>query len=137
VSLIQLINFDVKGDERGLLVALESNSNVPFDIKRVYYVFDTKGGVVRGCHAHKEIKQVAVCVHGHCRMLMDDGISKADVVLDSPELGIFIDRLQWHEMHDFSEDCVLLVLASDYYHESDYIREYDDFIKRVNSHVHP
>ena len=128
MSLINLIEFTHLGDDRGGLISLEQNQNIPFDIKRVYYIFDTKESVARGFHAHKNLQQVAICVKGSCRFLMDDGHNKAEVVLDKPNLGILIDVMQWHEMHDFSEGCVLLVLASDYYDEADYIRNYDDFL---------
>lgn len=128
MSLIQWIHFPPLGDERGSLVALEAKRNVPFDIKRVYYIFGTQKGIARGFHAHKNLKQVAVCIAGKCRMVMDDGQKKESIWLDSPTQGILI-TTEWHEMHDFSEDCVLLVLASEHYDESDYIRDYEDFIK--------
>ena len=128
MSLIQWIHFPPLGDERGSLVALEAKRNVPFDIKRVYYIFGTQKGIARGFHAHKNLKQVAVCIAGKCRMVMDDGQKKESIWLDSPTQGILI-TTEWHEMHDFSQDCVLLVLASEHYDESDYIRDYEDFIK--------
>jgi len=111
---------------------LEVNKTIPFDIKRVYYLFGTKEGVSRGFHAHKALKQVAVCITGKCRILLDTGKEKAEVWLDSSNRGITIDSMVWHEMHDFSPDCVLLVLASEHYDETDYIRDYDDFIQEVN-----
>ncbi|HIF9071201.1 TPA: sugar 3,4-ketoisomerase [Photobacterium damselae] len=128
MSLINLIEFKELGDERGGLISLEQNKNIPFDIKRVYYIFDTKDNVARGFHAHKKLQQVAVCLKGSCRFIMDDGINKDEVTLDRPNIGILIDVMQWHEMYDFSSDCVLLVLASDYYDELDYIRDYDGFL---------
>ncbi|HIF9375637.1 TPA: sugar 3,4-ketoisomerase [Photobacterium damselae] len=128
MSLIKLIEFNRLGDDRGALISLEQNKNVPFEIKRVYYIFDTKEGIARGFHAHKELQQIAICVKGSCRFLMDDGHKRAEVILDKPNQGILIDVMQWHEMHDFSHDCVLVVLASDYYDETDYIRNYDDFL---------
>ncbi|MDG1687439.1 MAG: FdtA/QdtA family cupin domain-containing protein [Gammaproteobacteria bacterium] len=132
MSLVKIIEFPPLGDERGLLVALEVNKTIPFDIKRVYYLFGTKEGVSRGFHAHKALKQVAVCITGKCRILLDTGKEKAEVWLDSSNRGITIDSMVWHEMHDFSPDCVLLVLASEHYDETDYIRDYDDFIQEVN-----
>ncbi|MEL0638708.1 FdtA/QdtA family cupin domain-containing protein [Marinomonas sp. TI.3.20] len=129
MSLVQLIDFPPLGDDRGSLVALEANKSIPFDIKRVYYIFGTEQGVARGFHAHKELKQVAVCVTGRCRMVLDDGKHREEVWLDSPTKGILIEDMIWREMHDFSEDCVLLVLASEYYDESDYIRDYDQFLE--------
>ena len=133
MSLIQWIHFPPLGDERGSLVAIESEITVPFDIKRVYYIFDTKSGVVRGLHAHKALSQVMVCLKGSCRVMLDNGLLKEQVVLDSPNKGLLIDSMMWREMHDFSEDCVLLVLANEHYDESDYIRDYNDFLKQVHS----
>lgn len=130
---IKLIEFPALGDDRGSLVALESNKSIPFDIKRVYYIFGTQQGVARGFHAHKQLKQVAVCVTGKCRMVLDSGKTKADVWLDSATKGILIEDMIWREMHDFSDDCVLLVLASEHYDESDYIRNYDEFIETVKN----
>lgn len=133
MSLIQLLNFPPLGDDRGSLIALEEFKNIPFEIKRIYYIFDTKEGVGRGFHAHKELKQIAICVSGKCRMVLDNGKAREDVWLDSPTKGILIGNLIWREMHDFSKDCVLLVLASNYYNETDYIRDYDEFLKVVNT----
>lgn len=131
MSLGSIIDFPLLGDERGSLVSLEAGKVIPFDIKRTYYVFGTKSGVSRGFHAHKALRQVAVCVSGKCRMLLDNGVDKVDVWLDSPCKGIVIEPMVWHEMHEFSQDCVLLVIASDYYCESDYIRNYEEFFARV------
>lgn len=136
MSLIKLIDLPVLGDERGALVALEANSHIPFSIVRVYYIYDTAQGVARGFHAHKALKQVAICLKGSCRFVMDDGENKQDVILATPNKGLLIDSMQWHEMHDFSDDCILMVLADQVYDESDYIREYSTFIEAVNTHVY-
>lgn len=130
-SLVHWIDFTPLGDERGSMVALESDKTVPFDIRRVYYIFGTQPDVARGFHAHKALKQVAVCVTGRCRMLLDNGKERGYVWLESATRGLLIEEMIWREIHDFSEDCVLLVLASEHYDESDYIRSYEDFIKRV------
>jgi dTDP-4-dehydrorhamnose 3,5-epimerase-like enzyme len=127
MSLIKIISFPPLGDDRGSLVALEAHKTIPFDVKRVYYIFDTQKGVSRGFHAHRALKQVAVCVTGKCRMVLDDGRRRDEVWLDAPTKGLLIEDLVWREMHDFSLDCVLLVLASEHYNESDYIRSYDEF----------
>jgi dTDP-4-dehydrorhamnose 3,5-epimerase-like enzyme len=132
LSLIKTISFKSLGDERGSLVVLEGGKVVPFDIKRVYYIFDTKEGVSRGFHAHRNLKQVAVCVTGSCRFVLDNGKQKEEVVLDSAIKGLLINDLIWHEMYDFSSDCVLIVLASEHYNESDYIRNYQEFLQVVN-----
>ncbi|MBL4796446.1 MAG: WxcM-like domain-containing protein [Oleispira sp.] len=131
MSLIKLINLPSLGDERGSLVSLEAESSIPFSIKRVYYIFGTAPEVARGFHAHKNLKQVAVCVAGKCRMVLDDGENREEIWLDSPTKGLMIDDLVWREMHDFSENCVLLVLASELYDEDDYIRNYDDFLRSL------
>jgi dTDP-4-dehydrorhamnose 3,5-epimerase-like enzyme len=136
MSLIKLIDFPPLGDERGSLVALENHKTVPFDVKRVYYIFGTQPGVSRGFHAHRELKQLAVCVAGKCRMTLDDGTQREEIWLDSPTKGLLIGDLVWREMHDFSSDCVLLVLASEHYNETDYIRSYDDFKKLVLGNKH-
>ena len=119
------------GDDRGSLIALEEHHNAPFDIKRVYYIFGTKEGVRRGFHAHKDLKQIAICVSGSCMFHLDDGKEKQEVLLDTPNKGLLIEGLIWREMYDFSPDCVLVVLASEHYDESDYVREYDMFMDLV------
>ncbi|OCH37532.1 sugar 3,4-ketoisomerase [Aliivibrio fischeri] len=128
MSLINLIEFKSLGDDRGGLVSLEGNNNIPFDIKRVYYIFNTKDGVSRGFHAHKDLQQVAICIKGSCRFLLDDGQKKETVLLDRANVGLYIDSMKWREMHDFSEECVLMVLASHHYDEADYIRDYNEFL---------
>lgn len=133
MSLLQFVNFPPLGDDRGSLVALEGNNTVPFDIKRVYYIFGTQTGFSRGFHAHRNLKQVAVCVTGKCRMIIDNGKERVETWLDSSTKGLLINDLVWREMHDFSDDCVLLVLASEHYDEADYIRNYDKFIETVKN----
>ena len=132
MSLIKIINFPTIGDERGSLVSMEAKDKIPFNIKRAYFIFNTKKNVSRGFHAHRDLQQVAVCVAGKCRMTLDDGKKREEVWLDSPNKGIYIDKYIWREMHDFSKDCVLLVLASEHYSESDYIRDYDQFLSITN-----
>ena len=129
MNLITLLDFKPLGDDRGQLFSIEANKSISFNIKRVYYMFNMKSGVPRGFHAHKELQQVAICIKGSCKILIDDGTNKEEIVIDKPNTGIIIDKLIWHEMHDFSEDCILMVIASDVYDESDYLRNYDDFLK--------
>lgn len=129
---IKLIQLQSHGDERGSLVALEEQKNIPFSIKRVYYLFNTKENVRRGFHAHKELKQLAIVLKGSCRFQLDDGKEKINILLDNPAQGLYIESFVWREMYDFSEDCVLMVLADSLYDESDYIRDYDAFKKMVD-----
>ena len=126
---IKLIPLQMHGDERGSLIALEQDKNIPFEIKRVYYLFNTVEGVRRGFHAHKNLSQVVIAVRGSCRFLLDDGKEKINLLLDNPAQGLLIESAIWREMYDFSEDCVLMVLANNFYDENDYIRNYDDFLK--------
>jgi dTDP-4-dehydrorhamnose 3,5-epimerase-like enzyme len=133
MSLLKWLDLKILGDERGSLVAIEELKDIPFEIRRVYYIFGTKKNVSRGFHAHKNLQQLAVCLSGKCRMILDDGKIREEAWLDSSDKGLLIGSMIWHEMHDFSPDCVLLVLASEHYDESDYIRDYDDFLKQVKA----
>lgn len=133
MKLINTIEFKKLGDERGSLISLEQNKNIPFEVKRIYYIFGTKEGVSRGFHAHKNLQQVAICVKGSCRFILDDGQTKEEIILDKPDVGLHINSFIWREMHDFSKDCVLIVLASHLYDESDYIRDYNDFLEECKN----
>lgn len=123
--------FQQHGDERGMLVALEEFSDIPFEIKRVYYMYDTKEGVHRGFHAHKCLEQILICIHGSCKVLLDNGSDKKIVSLEKPYEGLYVSNNMWREMYDFSADAVLMVLASEVYKEEDYIRDYDTFLQMV------
>jgi len=127
--------FQQHGDERGQLVALEEIKDIPFEIKRVYYMYDTGEGVRRGYHAHKNLEQILICIHGSCKILLDNGEEKKVVLLEKPYEGLYISHDMWREMYDFSSDAVLLVLASDYYDEEDYIRDYDIFLASKVKHM--
>ena len=131
MNLVRWAQLPSLGDARGSLVVAEGSKTIPFDIKRVYYIFGTQPEVARGFHAHKNLRQIAACVTGRCRMVLDNGNQREEAWLDSPTKGLIIDELIWHEMHDFSPDCVLLVFASEYYDEADYIRNYADFLECV------
>lgn len=117
----------VRGDARGNLVAIEARRDVPFDIARVYYLYGTDTDVARGFHAHRTLRQWAVCVAGSCTILLDDGAAQETLTLDDPAVGLAILPMVWHEMRDFAPGTVLLVLADQPYEEADYIRNYDDF----------
>jgi dTDP-4-dehydrorhamnose 3,5-epimerase-like enzyme len=129
--LAQILDFSTLGDERGSLIAIEQGYNAPFEIKRVYYIFDTKEGVERGFHAHKDLKQIAIAVKGSCTFVVDDGDKREEIPLNNPNQGLFIEGLIWREMKGFSPDCVLVVLASEHYDENDYIRDYNIFLEEA------
>ena len=117
----------VRSDERGSLVALESGRDVPFAIERVYYSYGMTTGKERGFHAHQTLEQLAIAVAGSCTFLLDDGTRREDIRLASPDEGLLMGTMVWHEMRDFSPDCVLLMLASGPFDEAEYIRDYDEF----------
>ena len=131
--ITKLEEFKVLGDHRGQLVALEANRQIPFDVKRVFYIYGTQEGVPRGNHSHYKTKQFLVAVNGSCKVTLDNGKEKETFDLNKPNLGLFQDALVWGTMHDFSNDCVLMVLANEHYDESDYIRDYDKFLKEVKN----
>lgn len=128
---IQKFIFQKHGDYRGQLIALEEFKDIPFKIKRIYYMYDTGKDVTRGYHAHKSLKQILICIHGNCKIRLDNGIEKCTVLLDKPFEGLYVSNVMWREMYDFSRDAVLLVLASELYDENDYIRDYNEFLRFV------
>ena len=125
--------FQPHGDYRGQLVALEEFKDIPFRIKRVYYMYDTADGFVRGKHAHKNLEQILVCIHGSCKIKLDNGYEQKVVPLEKPYEGLYVPNNMWREMYDFSEGAVLLVFASELYDASDYIRDYDEFLEFVKN----
>ena len=125
----RMLYFKNLGDDRGAMIAIENGNNSPFDIKRAYYIYDTKKNVARGFHAHLNLKQIAIALKGSCTFILDDGKERQHIELNNPDEGLLIDGIIWREMTDFSDDCILLVLASEYYDESDYIRDYGKFLE--------
>jgi dTDP-4-dehydrorhamnose 3,5-epimerase-like enzyme len=123
----KLIDLPVFKDHRGSLVAIEGQRNIPFEIKRIYYILGTENNEPRGFHAHKNLQQLMVCLKGSCVLTLDNGKSKSKVLLNNPGQGIIVDKMVWREMSEFTKDCIILVLANDYYKEDDYIRNYQDF----------
>ena len=130
---VKKVYFQPHGDERGQLIALEEYKDIPFQIRRVYYIYDTAEGVTRGYHAHKSLQQILICIHGSCKIRLDNGKEKEIVLLDKPNEGLYVSNAMWREMFDFSPDAVLLVLASELYDEADYIRNYNDFLEYVRN----
>jgi hypothetical protein len=122
-----LTTHKVFGDERGKLVSLEAGIDVPFEIKRVFYIYGTSSDRPRGHHAHYKTKQYLVAVSGSCKVTLDNGRTKELFELSGPSVGLSQDEMVWGTMHDFSPDCVLMVLANEKYDILDYIHSYDDF----------
>jgi len=128
-----VLNFQIRGNHDGSLVALENSKEIPFDVKRVYYIWGTKRDVVRGRHAHRKLEQVIICVAGTCDFILDNGTEKETIHLDDPSKGLLIRHNIWREFTNFSPDCVIMVLASEKYDESDYIRDYQTFLDNVKN----
>lgn len=119
-------------DQRGNLTFIEQSNHIPFDIKRVYYLYDVPGGERRGGHAHKELEQFIIAANGSFDLILDDGYEEKTFHLNRSYYGIYLPEMMWRELKNFSSGSVCLVLASDYYDEDDYIRDYDDFVARLS-----
>ncbi len=131
-ELYEVIDFNEYGDERGNLVVVEgSGRDVPFDIKRVFYMYGSDPDIIRGQHANRKTKFVLINVSGTSKVKVDNGEETEIIELNKPRMGLFIDTMVWKDMYDFSEDSVLLVLASEHYDGEEYIRDYDTFINEV------
>ena len=128
----KILNFDTKNDNRGSLIALENLKEIPFEIQRIYYIYDTNPDFPRGAHAHKELEQVLIMMDGSCEIVLNDGKNNKSIILNRPDIGLFIGKNMWREMRNFSYGAKLLVLASDFYNENEYIRDYDEFLRMVN-----
>lgn len=126
-----LISFTKITDPRGNLTVAQSFNNVPFDIKRVYWVYDVPGGESRGGHAHKACKEIVIALSGSFHLTVDNGAERKTVLLNHPYEGLLVDTDVWRTLEDFSSGAVCLVLASEPFDEDDYIRDYDDFLRYV------
>ena len=116
----------------GTLSIAESENQIPFNIKRVYYIYDFKASKSkRGFHAHKKLKQVIFALSGYFTLTLDDGFKKETIILNDPNKGVFINKKVWHTMENFSENCIIIVFASEIYKEDDYIRDYKEFIRYI------
>lgn len=132
MNRVQMLEFPQNGDERGHLVIVEGNKNIPFDIKRVFYIYGSDPNVVRGQHANRRTEFVLINVAGTSKVKVKDGEgNEAIFCLNRPHTGIYLPTMVWKDMYDFSEDSVLLVLASEHYDATEYIRNYDDFVKEI------
>lgn len=125
----KLIEFPQMGDERGHLVIVEGNQDIPFDIKRVFYIYGSDHDVVRGQHANYDTEFVLINVAGTSKVRVTDGENEKIFSLDRPHTGIYLPKLIWKDMYDFSEDSVLLCLASEHYNAKEYIRNYDEYLE--------
>lgn len=127
--------YDLKdtGDERGGLIPFERDVNVPFDVCRAFYIYNTRPGTPRGAHANRRSQFLLVVISGSCRVKIDNGTEEVDVALNRPNQALWLDKMVWKEMYDFSYNAILLVLSNEKYQEDEYIRNYDDFIRALAS----
>lgn len=127
----QVLEFPVVHDPQGKLAFIEQRRHVPFDIERVYHLYDVPGGATRGGHAHRACEEVLIAMAGSFEVVVDDGREKQRFRLNRSHLGLYLPKMIWRELVDFSSGAVCLVLASEYFEEADYIRDYDDFVATV------
>lgn len=127
----KLINIKSFGDERGHLISFEKDKNCPFEVKRTFYIFDTVPGIVRGAHANRNSEFVLISISGSCKIKIDNGKKQEIVELNTPHKALYLDKMLWKEMYDFSYNAILLVLTNTNYDEKEYIRNYDEFLKEV------
>lgn len=134
VEMARMLEFSQKGDERGHLVIVEGMQDIPFDIKRIFYIYGSDKSVVRGQHANKKSEFVLINVAGTSKVRVKDGMGNEAVYsLNRPHTGIYLPKMVWKDMYDFSEDSVLLCLASEHYDATEYIRDYDEFVEIVRN----
>lgn len=135
---VKMIEFPQRGDDRGHLVIVEGMRDIPFDIKRVFYIYGSDSTVIRGQHANKKTEFVLINISGHSKVRIKDGRGKEEIfLLDRPHTGIYLPRLIWKDMYDFSTDSILLCLASEHYDPEEYIRDYRTFTEYVKEERKP
>ena len=132
----KVLNFKDLGDERGKLVVVEGSQDIPFKIERVFYIYGSDSEVVRGQHANRESEFVLINVGGTSKVRIDNGHSEAIIELNKPMMGLYIPTMVWKDMYDFSEDSILLVLASTHYNGKEYIRDYEEYKKEMGAMNH-
>lgn len=129
----KLLDFKEYGDERGKLVAIENNKDIPFDIKRIFYIYNADDKTVRGCHANRNSEFVLINVSGSSEVKINDGSHSVNIHLDKPMTGIYIPKMLWKEMYNFTTDAVLLCLTNTYYDSEEYIRDYEQYLTEIKS----
>lgn len=135
IDIYKMIEFKQNGDDRGKLVVVEGMKDIPFEIKRIFYIYGSDATVIRGQHANRRSEFVLINVCGSSKVRIRDGKRDEVFVLDKPHTGIYIPKMVWKDMYDFSEDSILLVLSSEYYDSSEYIRNFDEYIKEVSNNA--
>lgn len=127
--MYSLLDFKIHGDERGSLVAIESGINIPFKVKRLFYIYGTTGNTVRGLHANRNSTMIFIPVSGSCKLKISDGVSEKHFNLNNRGQGILLEKMTWKEIYDFSKDSILLVISDSYYNKDEYINDFEQFVK--------
>lgn len=127
----KLLSFPQLGDDRGHLVVVEGMKNIPFEIKRMFYIYGTKENVIRGQHANRKSEFVLINLAGSCKIKVDDGKNEEIITLDKAHEGIYLDKMVWKDMYDFSKESILLVLSNQSYDPEEYVRDYTEFKKEI------
>jgi hypothetical protein len=135
ISDCEILELPKISDVRGNLTFIEGNNHIPFDIKRVYYLYDVPGGAERGGHAHKALHQLIVAMSGSFDVVLDDGHAKKRIHLNRSYQGLYVCPMIWRELDNFSSGSVCMVLASNFYEESDYYRDYDQFLEAISKNI--
>ena len=130
-NICKIFQFKDLGDERGNLVVIEGGIDIPFELKRVFYIYGSECDVVRGQHANRRTEFILINVSGKSKVRITDGKEEYIVVLDKPRMGVYIPPMIWKDMYDFSEDSILLVLCSEHYDADEYIRNYEEYISEI------
>ena len=131
IEKVRIVNFPKIVDSRGNLTFIEGGRHLPYEFKRVYYLYDIPGGAVRGGHAHKKCHETLIAMNGSFDVIVDDGIEKRRIHLNRSYYGVHIPEMIWRELDNFSTGAICLVIASDFYDEEDYIRDYDEFLEAL------
>ncbi|MBO7614383.1 MAG: FdtA/QdtA family cupin domain-containing protein [Bacilli bacterium] len=131
----EIINFRESGDQNGKLIAIEGNKNIPFDIKRIFYIYGSNSDAIRGQHANRDSEFVLINVSGKCAIKLKNGKNERIVYLDKPNKGLYIPRMVWKDMYDFSKDSVLLVLANTYYNKDEYIKDFNEYLSIMEEKI--
>jgi dTDP-4-dehydrorhamnose 3,5-epimerase-like enzyme len=129
IKKIKIIALDQHNDGRGKMIVAEASNNIPFEIKRIFYIYETDNDAIRGCHANRKTQFVMICVHGTVTVKVKALEYEKVFILDSPDKGLYLPEMTWKEMYDFTSGSVLLVLASEIYDGDEYIRNYEEFLR--------
>lgn len=127
----KLFDFEIHADDRGNLTSLSNNKEIPFEIKRIYYTWNMPNSAIRGGHAHRELDEVMVCLHGSCDFVLDNSKEKITITLDKPNKGLYVPAHVWRDFRNFSPDCVVILIASDYFHPEDHVKDYTEFLDLI------